>query len=423
MEIDWQSDNQSQATSVPAAKMHVLGLQPLKQRLGPKWERLSGLVHKLFKKAIAGAQSSGDRFIMLDELTYAVTFVNLSVTETQIVCNAIAKEVCELLFGDQIDEISVRSLVAEIVLPKDIDEAGAATLMEKVLERDGIETVTTQSHQPGSRASMVSVTEKNHPKPALQPIDQIRFMHAMLTKVGLGLGFFPVWELRSGTSNTLFLAPYSGKMTGAVTSGRPAAAGMSTTQIIETEIELLKTAGAYASRIRDASKICAVGVGVSYGSLSSFHARIRYITALQKITVSPSTPLIVRVEQVPEGVPDSRLGEMIAMLRAENVRIIVEFQSLAVIPSIDIRLGASGFGGVFPAGIDGLAGIKMAEKLIQRATAQKASAFIDHIDTPELLVAANQCGVRLGTGAALYDKCFTGLEDVPHFPLTIAGGK
>jgi hypothetical protein len=218
----------------------------------------------------------------------------------------------------------------------------------------------------------------------------------------------------------LFLAPMPGKPQNRPAPGRLSLAGMPEAKTIELEIELLKTAHAYATRIRDANKVCAVSVGVSYNTLSAFHSRIRYITALQKTHFSLASPLVLKMEQVPEGAPDARIGEMVTMLRKDNVRAIVEFRSLTVLPAFEIRLGASGFGGTLPAGLDGAGALRIADKLAQRAAAQKASAFLDHIDTAELLVAVNQANVRLGTGTMLSSRHFTGLEEIPHFPLTLA---
>lgn len=407
----------SQAGTVAAAKMHILGLGPLKTKLGPKWERLSGLVHKLFKKAIANVQGPSDHFVVLDEMAYAVTFNNLSLAETRLICNAIAKEVCDLLFGDQVDEVSVRSMIADIVVPLDIEESRISAVLDDMLEQHGVETLVTHKTQPGSAAAAISITE-NRPKSFVPSIEQIHATHAALAQVGLGMGFFPVWELRSGTSNILFLAPTSAAQS-SLAAGRLSLSGMPPAKTIELEIELLKTAAAYATRIRDSGKVCAVGVGVSYNTLSAFNSRIRYITAMQKVHFLPASPLVLKIEQVPEGAPDSRIGEMIAMLRRENVRTIVEFQSLATLPSFEIRLGTVGMGGALPRGIDGPGALRIAEKLVQRASAQKAGSFLDHIDTPELLIAINQVNVRLGTGMALSMRHFTGLEEVPNLPLTL----
>ena len=420
MESAWKDNAVSgtQAGAVPAAKMHILGLLPLKEKLGPKWERLSGLVHKLFKRAIAQNQGPSDHFIVLDELSYAVTFSSLSLSETRLICNAIAREVCELLFGDQVDEVCVRTMVAKIVLPADMGAERAHVLIDDMLEKTGVEMVVTQTQQVGTREPVISVKERR-PGEFSSPLEQIQAAHAALTPLGLGLGLFPIWELRNGSSNLLFLAPMGGKTQSGL-AGRLSMAGMPEAQTVALEIELLKTACAYASRIHDAGKVCAVGVGVSYNTLSAFHARIRYITALQKTNFSPASPLVLKMEQVPEGAPDARIGEIVTMLRRDNVRAMVEFHSLAMLPPFDIRLGASGFGGALPAGTDGATALRILEKLARRAAAQKASAFLDHIDTADLLVAANQANVRLGTGTKLSLRHFTGLEDIPHFPLTLS---
>src|SRR6266404_2113658 len=103
--------------TVSAAKLHVLQLEPIKEKLGGRWSRLSDLVHKLFEKALKHAQGPGDHFIQLGELSYIVTFHGLSPEEAGLACAAVAKEVCKLLFGDGVQDISVRSLVGIVPAP------------------------------------------------------------------------------------------------------------------------------------------------------------------------------------------------------------------------------------------------------------------------------------------------------------------
>ena len=50
---------------VAAGKMTAIGLEPLKARLGSKWDRLSGLVHALFEAAIKRSIQPGDAFFEL----------------------------------------------------------------------------------------------------------------------------------------------------------------------------------------------------------------------------------------------------------------------------------------------------------------------------------------------------------------------
>ena len=408
---------ESAEVSISAAKMHVLGLGPIKNRLGDKWERLSDLVHKLFEKAISTAQGPGDHFSVLGELSYVVTFGNLSLAQTSLMCASIAREVCEHLFGNQIDEISVRNIVAEIVAPTGMDAVRVGAQIEAVLEREGIETIVTQSRRPGSSTPVTSVME-NRQGPTSFLIEAIQNTHNQFAQFGLKLGLFPVWELRKGLSSSLFLTPYTEDVTGSIVSGKLSLCCIAEAQVIDIELGQLHAAAAYATRIRNENKICALGVGISYDSLSCLRSRIRYITALQQTVFSPSNPLLIRIEQIPDGAPDGRIAELVAMLTSKNVRITLEFQSLASIRNIDIRLGAVAIGGTIPSKTDDTLAMTIAERLVSRAMAQKAFAFLDHLDTAKQLTLANRTCIRFGRGAALGTKHFSGIEDIPNFPLT-----
>ncbi len=407
------------ASTVSAGKLHVLGLAPLKNKLGPKWERLSGLVHKLFETAIERAQGSSDRFMLLDELSYAIVFDNLSLPEAERLCGAIAREVCQALFGEQIDEVSVRSIVAAIAAPPETETANAGKLIEAALERHGRETVYTQSVQSGSSEPVATVLGKKL-QPPRSSKEQIRFAHALLGETGARLGFFPVWELQRNLSSSLFAAPFLGATDHPATIGRASLDGMDDEKIVAVEIAALNAAVAYASRIADCQKICAVGAAVSYKTLSVFRSRIRYITALQTVRLQPSTPLILRIEQIPVGTPAARIGDLAAMMKLPNMRITLEFQSLQTIPEFDFSLNAAGLGGAIPKRINRDALVRLLNKLAHTANLQKAFAFVDQLESHDLVETARQCNIRFGMGTALGMRTFSGVEDIPNFPLALA---
>jgi len=402
-----------------AAKLQVLGLAPLKQRLGPRWERLSGLVHKLFETAIARVQGPHDHCIAVDELSYVVTFRHLSMAETDLACVAIAKEVCGMLFGNQIDEISVRSLVAAICVPVDPDTTQWGKKIEAMLEESGTETVVTQSAHAGSREPVISIAGQVQ-KPSLPAAQAIAHARTSMDRLGLKLALFPVWELRKNTSSALMLFPWSSVGRTPV-SGRRALEGMDPSGIADIEVMLLHAAAACAMRIHEAEKICAVGVGVSYPTLSTFHTRICYVTALQKIRVPPSSPILLKIEQIPTGTPVARIAELVAMIRFPNLRLILEFQSLAAMPELEVMVGAAGYGGAMPANADADLAVFLAEKLVQRAGVQRGFAFVDRLDSLLHASAAYSAGVRFGIGSALSTWHLPGLDTVPDFPLALAG--
>src|SRR6202008_3148707 len=138
-----------------AAKIHVLGLSPLRRRLGDKWDRLSALVHQLFETALGRAQGPSDHFTSLEDLPHFVTFHDFSPAEANLACTAIAKTVCQKLFGDQIDEVAVRSLVSEITMPKDSTVALDGKMIEQLLEKFGTEVVISKSRHSSSSEPVV----------------------------------------------------------------------------------------------------------------------------------------------------------------------------------------------------------------------------------------------------------------------------
>jgi hypothetical protein len=249
-----------------------------------------------------------------------------------------------------------------------------------------------------------------------RPGDWISKAQDQLAIAGSSLAFFPIWDLKNRKSSSLYLSAFSGRDK-ARTSVRRAMAGAGETQMVEMEIALLNATAEYAHRVHAAQKICALGVGVSYQTLSGFQSRIRYIGALKAIQTIPTCPLLLRVEQVPEGTPLNRLAEIVAMLGVANVRVTIEFRSLRFLPELDVRLGAGGLGGSLR-GCDAGAAAAMVQKLARRAVEQKAFAFLQDIDTPQLLDIATQNDVRFGSGNMFdFQHCYSGSEPVPDFPL------
>lgn len=400
---------------VLATKLHVLQLESIKAKLGDKWERLSGLVHKLFEKSLRDVQGPADHFILSDEMSYIVTFHDLSVEEANLACVSVAKKVCELLFGSDVADIAVRGLVgmvpAELLQNNPADSAKVA----EILERRGQEIVVTPKSVNAPRS--VEETVKDHAGLQWQPIDRINNAHGQAALAGTSLGFFPVWDLKNRKSASLFFTPFSGQQKSQL-SIRRAINGAGESQIVETEISLLNGAAAYAHRAHAAQKLCAVGVGVSYGTLSGFHSRIRYIGALKALQTLQTCPLLLRVEHVPDGTPMGRLAEIIAMLHVPNVRIILDFESLRCLPEFEVRLGAVGLGGSLRNCDTNMMAVTIS-KLARRATEQRAFAFLHDIDNNDCLSAALQGGIRFGSGHAIKSSHFySGQEKVPDFPLT-----
>jgi len=409
-DIAWV-DQPSGQDQVVATKLHVLHLDAIKEKLGNKWDRLSNLVHTLFEKTLRQAQGPSDQLLLVDEMSYIVTFRNLSAEEASVACVAAAKKVCQILFGAEIDNISVRGLVGPVPLDLLHKAAANSGKIADILERHGREIIVT----PQSAAPSRSSEERGKSQAGRQGMDWIDNAHKCAALARTSIGFFPAWDLKKRKSASLFLSAFSSHNKSRL-GVRRVFNGSSESQVVEMEVALLNAAAEYARRVYAALKVCAIGVGVSYETLSGGNSRIRYIGALKAVQTVQTCPLLLRVEQIPNGTPLGRLAEIVTMLSVPNVRVILEFESLRHLPEIDIRLGAAGLGGSLRTCDGNVAGA--VGKLARRAAEQRAFAFLHDIDCNEGLDVAMLNEIRMGSGDAISSKhCYTGHEPVPNFPL------
>lgn len=404
------------AAEIAAAKLHVLHLDPIKTKLGDKWERLSNLVHKLFERALNQTQGASDHFLLVDELSYIVTFHDLSLEEAGLACASVAQKVCGLLFGADIDDIAVRSLVGPVSAALLSGKVGDAARIAEILEQRGGEIIVTPtSLDPGWRTLEQA---RSRAGARWQPLGWIRRAREMAGDIGIIPGFFPVWDLKSRKSASLYCSACSGSEQSRISVSR-ALRRASESRMVGAEIALLNATAEYAHRVHAAQKVCALGVGVSYETLSGFHSRIHYISALKAIETIPTCPLLLRIEQVRAGTPLGRLAEIVAMLGVPNVRVTVEFESLRTLPDLDVRLGVAGLGSSLK-DLDGANLAAAVRKLARRAAEQKAFAFLHDINSSEELALAIQNDIRFGSGNAIdRTRVYTGEEPVPDLPLKL----
>lgn len=157
------------AAIVSASKIHMLDLEAVKQRLGHKWNRMSDLVHRYFEAAIRREMSPGDTFCSSGELSYLILFRDLTIAEARLKCAVVVEDVCKKLFGAQMEEISIRNLVAPVDLA-DLTETGVPQRVDSTLEREGQETLfSSQSGMQRSELDTLEV-EITPPKPITHTI-------------------------------------------------------------------------------------------------------------------------------------------------------------------------------------------------------------------------------------------------------------
>jgi hypothetical protein len=411
MSIEIESRNRTAAANntLPAAKLHVLQLEPIKEKIGDRWPRMSLLVHSLFEKALRHAQGPQDHFMKVGELSYVVTFHGSTPEEAAIACAAIARQVCEHLFGEGVEIASVRSVVGEVT-PDQLGENCEA--VAEFLEQTGQENVVTKSAADLTPAMAVDAKKPGH---------AVIEAHEFIGQLGRKLCFFPLWDLKKHASSALFFSPVAlaGKNGCEPHSihGSVAAPHGPDGVLAKLELRLLRAAAEYAQRVHASHKVCAVGAGVSYDTLCSFSGRVRYITTLKEIHISPVCPLLLKIEDIPQGVHLGRLGEIMNMVTVPNVRFLLEFTDR--IPEFDFRMGAAGIGAVLPDDCQAWQAESILKSMPNRLLGQHAFGFLRGLHSAPLVRLAAHYDLRFGLGAALdREHRYSGLEAVPDFPLS-----
>jgi len=399
-------DDLSATMQICAGKLTLLNLVPIKKRLGSKWPRLRDLIHKLFERALRNAQGPKDSFMQIEEVAYLATFHGLSREEASLRCASVAKQVCALVFGEQDEDVTLSSVVGPVGGPVFPLTKSAADGILSALSRDGVETVYCG-------------TVSKRPRPATPGLAGNGRHRAgeLASAWGYSVGLFPIWDLVKNECNGLQLAMYF------KTEGRPVE-GVNRTlgqnresDALELEIALLSSAGEYSLKVQDNNRVCALTVGVGYDTLMSLPSRIRYITALKKLKMVPSCPLLLKIDQVPSGIPVGRLGELLAMLKIPGMRTVVEFENARTIPHLDPTIAAVGIAGVVPQFSTPQKSKACAEMLVRRTRDRGFFTVLAGLDHASLVNTARDCGVRFGLGKGLSDAPLTDLESVPPFPL------
>jgi hypothetical protein len=400
------------SATISAAKVHVLQLEPIKQRVGDRWPRLSLLVHKLVNTALQKAQGPRDHFEAVGELAYIATFHNLSQQEADAALADIVQKVCEKLWGAGVQEISVRSVVGEVPSALASERKCSSEAISAVLEQTGSKTIVSIPRGASPAKTLPKQLEWNSPPRN----GWIKHVHELGDTLGLAFRFAPVWEIPGGRSRLLALT-----MNGQL-NGRQGLAKLipdsSLHQVVDVEIPLLFMTASLAQRMGAAGEVASLMVGVSHDTVSHRETRVRYLHALKDVEVPVSCPLLLRIEMIPNGAVLARVAQIAAMLAAPNVRVVLDFQNPRHLPPFDFRLPAVGIGTMLPQNCDPDEAAKVTEKIVRRAQDQKCLSFLHGVDNGELADIAEKAGVKFATGKALgRESDFTGLETVPQFPL------
>lgn len=272
---------------------------------------------KVFETAIRRELRPGDTFLRSDEMSYLVIFPGLSQAEAQLKCAAIAEEVCRKLFGEDDENIQLRSLVAQI------DEtviaqaaAGSHNLLDEFLERNGIEAIVS----------------KNELRRAQEEASQMSFRlsfthlvqrHENVSATEISFIYRPIWDAKNRAIITYLCQPVIMRAgdTGSNVPGGFCISIESEANQTELDILVLKKCVSQIEKLAAAGFRVLVAVPIHFNSLARPRLWETYQEFYRKVSLESSRSLAFVVHGFEDGVPNIRLVQELPKLPKERHRL------------------------------------------------------------------------------------------------------
>ncbi len=217
---------------------------------------------------------------------------------------------------------------------------------------------------------------------------------------GLRTAFVPVYDLRRNTPTTFFCAPVSADISGSVI-GAKALKNIDPRDRPWLDEALLKQAIDLTRQIAKADFVAAIGVSVSYETLSWSRGRHLYQSALRGADAMANPFLLIKIEDIPVGTPLTRIAEVVGAIRPFVRRIFLHLPESEMRSLESGNIGMSGVVGTLPDDVTPRTSVKIATSLMRVANAQRAFPCMHGVNSEQSLGLVRAAGIRFASGRAL----------------------
>lgn len=294
---------------VAGGKIQVLDLHVIQQRLGPKWQRMSALVHKYFETAIKAELGHQDTFCNRGELEYLVTFHNTPLAEARLKCLTIAQFACERLFGKDGEDLVVRTLTAPLDAA-DFTSPGEQALFNRLIEERGEENLVTRDGEkpkdPPRRMIGVSLGDQRRHQLAAERTPFV---------------FRPFWDSEREVLLSYMAQPLPETCLPTVRFDGPATALPIDPVQAELDLICLKAAYRRIQAVREAGGRLLIATPLHFSTLGRQRTWFSYRRLLSSISEEERADLVFVLHGIDDGVPNVRLIQELPKLNSFARRI------------------------------------------------------------------------------------------------------
>jgi hypothetical protein len=274
--------------------VHVIGLEPLRDRAGPRWEKMRDAVCARLEMILRQRLGPTDFFLPLDDVTYLVTMPGTESQDAQIACLRVTYD----LYVNYLGQCEIDSICLYRAKQADGNAIG--------VERIATEQLRTLAQRAGISENSVKALDKIS-------IGQRRVSDDRTT-IDVGVHFLPMWDAHNEAITLYTCTPKrlalqsSPSVTLSLDELKPQCRA-------EVEISCLQQGVAALARHLKRGERFMMAFQVCYDTLSSHLGRVQFTDACRELPSDFRQYLIIQLTEVPSGVPHSRFSDLVVAVK------------------------------------------------------------------------------------------------------------
>lgn len=367
--------------AILSGNIHLVGLSRIRERVGDEWPRIAERAQDIAQKAIQRVCGPGDVFTRYDDFSYLIIFANLTREQAQLRCVEIAEDIGRRLLGDNFltEATEVRTGVFETDGTLVFNAVDKHDLVSKLVEHTKVDKTTDQN---GAEPDVDSA-----PAAAFQ-LDKTQALGA------LKILYQPMWHPRQRAIAGYFTTAATENVFGKQL--RDDAVRSEFCGILspaEFDLHVTRTAIQSVTKHMYHGTCILAGWPVHFETLATRASREAYIKLCREIPETIRKLLIFELIGQPDGVPASRIVDVVGVLRSfcrsVMVRVPADFRRFDVFQGANIGgVGISLLGSQMP---DGQA-IAQISRFAENALRTRQGIYVHGLNSRPQILAAVAAG-------------------------------
>jgi hypothetical protein len=358
--------------------VNIIGLDRFKENAGPRWEKLRETIYARTEAVLSHKLGASDFFVRLHETAYLVTTPASAADDARISCLRVAFELHSSLLGScTVQDIQIFSTaddgaggfnIAAVVEPELGMLANRANLKELMPPQAAGETATGSIDAAPAREATA-------------------FTHS----------FLPIWDARKEAISAHRILTRQDR-SGATA---PARRGAPKEELARLRASITTATRTLAQHLEMGERFLMI-VPASYEVLASPVGRMEVAGLCRSLPSEFRQFLIFEIYDVPAGVPQSRLNEIVTIVKPFCKAVMAETPLRGRNYAAYQGIGLSCFGLILPRSDMTVTEIQNEiTKLVEAGRRINLMTFVGNVSNPDLLQFARQSGVNLIAGAAV----------------------